>query len=230
MAEKKRILVIEDEPVISEFLRTGLTYEGYEVVLTGKGSEGLQYLQNNDVALLILDLMLPDMDGLDVCRQIRNRGDALPILMLTARKEVSDRVKGLDTGADDYMTKPFSFDELLARIRALLRRFGQQNEDESIRIGSISLNPQTREVTYHGVALDLTPTEFALLELFLRHPRRVFTRETLMNRVMGYDYIGETNIIDVHISHLRDKLGDKPPRLIRTVYGVGYAFHPEQAE
>jgi len=230
MAEKKRILVIEDEPVISEFLRTGLTYEGYEVVLTRKGSEGLQYLQNNDVALLILDLMLPDMDGLDVCRQIRNRGDALPILMLTARKEVSDRVKGLDTGADDYMTKPFSFDELLARIRALLRRFGQQNEDESIRIGSISLNPQTREVTYHGVALDLTPTEFALLELFLRHPRRVFTRETLMNRVMGYDYIGETNIIDVHISHLRDKLGDKPPRLIRTVYGVGYAFHPEQAE
>ena len=230
MAEKKRILVIEDEPDISEFLRTGLTYEGYEVVLTGKGSEGLQYLQNNDVALLILDLMLPDMDGLDVCRQIRNRGDALPILMLTARKEVSDRVKGLDTGADDYMTKPFSFDELLARIRALLRRFGQQNEDESIRIGSISLNPQTREVTYHGVALDLTPTEFALLELFLRHPRRVFTRETLMNRVMGYDYIGETNIIDVHISHLRDKLGDKPPRLIRTVYGVGYAFHPEQAE
>jgi DNA-binding response OmpR family regulator len=230
VAEKKRILVIEDEPVISEFLRTGLTYEGYEVVLTRKGSEGLQYLQNNDVALLILDLMLPDMDGLDVCRQIRNRGDALPILMLTARKEVSDRVKGLDTGADDYMTKPFSFDELLARIRALLRRFGQQNEDESIRIGSISLNPQTREVTYHGVALDLTPTEFALLELFLRHPRRVFTRETLMNRVMGYDYIGETNIIDVHISHLRDKLGDKPPRLIRTVYGVGYAFHPEQAE
>ncbi len=230
MAEKKRILVIEDEPVISEFLRTGLTYEGYDVVLAGKGSEGLEYLRTNDVALLILDLMLPDMDGLDVCKQIRNRGLTLPILMLTARKEVSDRVKGLDTGADDYMTKPFSFDELLARIRALFRRYATAEEDECLKAADICLDPQTREVTHKGKALDLTPTEFALLELFLRHPRKVFTRETLMNRVMGYDYIGEANIIDVHISHLRDKLGDKPPRLIRTVYGVGYAFHPEQGE
>ncbi len=230
MAEKKRILVIEDEPVIAEFLRTGLSYEGYEVVLFARGREGLDYLQANDVSLLILDLMLPDMDGLDVCRQIRNRGLTLPVLMLTARKEVSDRVKGLDTGADDYMTKPFSFDELLARIRALFRRYANSDEDERLSAADIVLNTQTREVSHKGKPLELTPTEFALLELFLRHPRKVFTRETLMNRVMGYDYIGETNIIDVHISHLREKLGDKPPRLIRTVYGVGYAFHPEQAE
>ncbi len=225
-----KILVIEDDPVITEFLRTGLNYEGYEVSASASGKGGLEALQRDAVSLVILDVMLPDIDGFEVCRRIRGTGSSVPVLMLTVRKEVSERVKGLDSGADDYLTKPFSFDELLARIRALLRRSGQAREDQKLRAGGIVLDAQTREVSRDGRSVDLTPTEFGLLALFMRHPRRVFTRETLLNRVLGYDYDGGTNIIDVHISHLRNKLGDRPPRLIRTVYAVGYAFYPGGAE
>ncbi len=228
MSEKIKILVIEDESVITEFLRIGLTYEGYEVTLAQDGRSGLEMLRQNAFSLLILDIMLPDIQGFEVCRQIRSREIDLPILMLTAKKEISDRVKGLDTGADDYMTKPFSFEELLARIRALLRRRGSITDQNKLTSADIVLDVESREVIKSGQNIRLTPTEFALLELFMRHPRRVFTRETLLNRVLGYDYMGETNIIDVHISHLRDKLGDRPPRLIKTVYGTGYSFHPEK--
>ncbi len=221
------ILVIEDDPVITEFLRTGLTYEGYRVTTAGAGEEGLAALQRGAFRLVILDVMLPDVDGFEVCRRLRGTGSRVPVLMLTVRREISDRVRGLDSGADDYLTKPFSFDELLARMRALLRRSGQGGGDRRLRGGGIELDEETREVRMDGRRIDLTPTEFGLLALFMRHPRRVFTRETLLNRVLGYDYDGGTNIIDVHISHLRTKLGDRPPRLIRTVYAVGYAFHPE---
>ena len=227
---KAKILIIEDDPVITEFLSTGLKYEGYEVTPKTAGKAGLDALQQATFDLIILDVMLPDIDGFEVCRHIRNRGSDIPILMLTVKKEISDRVKGLDSGADDYLTKPFSFDELLARIRALLRRSGRIHESKRLEAGDIVLDQETREVIRNGKKINLTPTEFGLLELFMRHPHRVFTRETLLNRVLGYDYDGGTNIIDVHISHLRNKLGDRPPRLIRTIYAVGYAFYPEETD
>ena len=225
---KMTILVIEDDPVITEFLCTGLKYEGYEVTPKTAGKAGLDALQQTTFDLIILDVMLPDIDGFEVCRHIRDRGSDIPILMLTVKKEISDRVKGLDSGADDYLTKPFCFDELLARIRALLRRSGKIRENKKLQAEAIVLDMETREVSRNGKRIDLTPTEFGLLELFMRHPHRVFTRETLLNRVLGYDYDGGTNIIDVHISHLRNKLGDRPPRLIRTIYAMGYAFYPEE--
>ncbi|NOY77550.1 MAG: response regulator transcription factor [Calditrichaeota bacterium] len=222
-----RLLVIEDEPTITEFLRTGLAYEGYEVLVAMDGETGLRLCREKPFDLIILDIMLPDIDGFEVCRRLREKGMSVPIIMLTAKKDISDHVKGLDIGADDYMTKPFSFAELLARIRAQLRRSGRQVESSTLSAGDIVMDLETREVTKAGKPISLTPTEFSLLELFVRRPHRVFTRETLLNRVMGYNYVGETNIIDVHISHLRDKLGDRPARLIRTHYGVGYAFYPE---
>lgn len=222
-----RILVIEDEPTITEFLKTGLAYEGYEVIAALDGKTGLDLSREKECDLIILDIMLPDIDGFEVCRRIRATGIATPILMLTAKKEISDRVTGLDIGADDYMTKPFSFDELLARMRALFRRAGRRLESSELRAADIILNMDTREVFVRGKPIYLTPTEFSLLELFMQHPHRVFTRDTLLNRVWGYNYMGGTNIVDVHVSHLRDKIGDRPSRLIRTHYGIGYAFYPE---
>ena len=224
-----RILVIEDEPTITEFLRTGLAYEGYQVVVAPDGNTGFNIINREEFDLIILDIMLPDMDGFEICRKLRARGNEVPIIMLTARREISDRVTGLNLGADDYVTKPFSFAELLARIRALLRRQGKQAEPHLLQAADLFLNTSTHEVTRAGEAVSLTPIEFALLELFMRHPRRVFTRETLLNRIWGYDFEGDTNVVDVHIRHLREKIGDKPPRLIRTIYGLGYAFHPEDA-
>ena len=222
-----RILVIEDEPTIIEFLRTGLAYEGYQVVVAPDGRTGFDAINREHFDLIILDIMLPDMDGFELCQKLRAGGNDVLIIMLTARREISDRVTGLDLGADDYVTKPFSFAELLARIRALLRRRGKQVEPCLLQAAGLLLNTETHEVTRAGEVVYLTPTEFALLELFMRHPRRVFTRETLLNRIWGYDFEGSTNVVDVHVSHLREKIGDKPPRLIRTIYGLGYAFHPE---
>ena len=223
------ILVIEDDSMIADFLRTGLKYEGYEVEISYTGSQGLEMLKQEIFDLVILDIVLPDVDGFEICSHIRSMGINIPVLMLTVKKEVSDRVKGLDCGADDYLTKPFSFDELLARIRALLRRSGKISDTKKIKLGAIVLNTETREVYVSDKLIKLTPTEFSLLKLFMRHPYRVFTREILLNRVLGYDYDGGTNIIDVHISHLRSKLGDKGASLIKTIYGVGYSFHPEES-
>jgi len=225
-----RVLVIEDEPTIVEFLSTGLAYEGYEPVVAFNGEQGLRLAREGMIDLVILDIMLPDIDGFEICKRLRSWGSKVPIIMLTAKKEISDKVTGLDLGADDYITKPFSFKELLARIRALLRRSGVKIEDSDLCAGDIVLNSETREVKKAGEKIYLTPTEFELLKLFMRHPRRVFTRETLLNRVWGYNYMGDTNIVDVHISHLRDKIADKPPRMIRSHYGVGYAFYPEGEE
>jgi DNA-binding response OmpR family regulator len=221
-----RILVIEDEPTIIEFLRTGLRYEGAEVLVAEDGQTGLQMASDEGLDLVILDVMLPDLDGFEVCRRLRARGSTIPIIMLTARRELSDRVAGLDAGADDYLTKPFSFEELLARMRAVLRRSGRAPEPELLSVGSLSLDPDAHEARRGGELLELTPTEFALLELFLRHPRRVFTRETLLNRVWGFEYAGDTNVVDVHVSHLRAKLG-AARSLLHTVYGVGYSLRPE---
>ncbi len=223
---KIKILVIEDDLVIAEFLRTGLRYEGYDVTTATHASRGLKAVREGSFDLVILDIMLPDLDGFELCRRLRASGHDMPVLMLTVKKEISDRVRGLDSGADDYLTKPFSFEELLARIRALLRRTGKVGRRNRLQVRGVQLDLETREVTRDGRRIELTPTEFGLLELFMRHPQRVFTRETLLNRVLGYDFQGGTNIIDVHISHLRNKLGDRPPRLIRTIYGLGYAFYP----
>ncbi len=227
MNRKISVLIIEDDPVISEFIQTGLRYENYEVTTSNSGNGGLDLLYQNSFSLLVLDIVLPDIDGFEVCRRIRNDGFDLPVLMLTVKKNISDRVRGLDSGADDYLTKPFSFDELLARIRALLRRSGKIKKDRIITAGVLVLNAETREVSFKDRRLNLTPTEFALLEIFMSYPHRVFTRETLLNRVLGYDYDGGTNIIDVHVNHLRLKLDDKLHQIIRTRYGVGYAFYPE---
>jgi len=221
-----KILIIEDDLVISEFLSTGLKYEGYEVSVSNTGKEGQKMIRKESFDFLILDIMLPDINGFDLCQRVRSFGFDIPILMLTVKKDVADRIKGLDSGADDYLTKPFSFDELLARIRALLRRSGHIPESKVLQAGDIILNVETLEVCLGGKPVELTPTEFYLLELFMQHPRKVFTRETILNRVLGYDYDGGTNIIDVHISHLRRKIGDSKANLIRTIHSIGYTFYP----
>ncbi len=225
MADKKvKILVIEDEPAIIEFLRTGLKYEGYDVLVAPDGRHGLELGERADCDLIILDLMLPDIDGIKICKKLKAGGITVPVIMLTAKTSVEDKVLGLDIGADDYITKPFSFDELVARIRVQLRKAGHASEPVLLKIEDIVLNTSSMEVKKGGSIIHLTPTEFSLLELFMRHPGRVFTRETLLSRIFGYDFTGGTNIVDVHISHLRDKIQDKPPRLIRTVYGSGYSI------
>ncbi|MGQ9490232.1 MAG: response regulator transcription factor [Anaerolineae bacterium] len=225
MAE--HILVIEDDPQIADLLRRGLIYEGYSVTVTGDGPAGLAAARDRPPDLVLLDLMLPGMDGLTVCQRLRAAGD-VPILILTARDAVPDRVKGLDAGADDYVVKPFSFDELLARIRALLRRRQPTARREALRFADLTLNPDTREVYRGGRRIELTAREFEILHLFMEHPRQVLTRDTLYDRIWGYDFGGESNIIEVYIRYLRSKLEEGgAPRLIQTVRGVGYALREE---
>ena len=217
-----RILVVEDEESIRDFVEMGLKYEGFEVALTENGPGALEAFDRQRPDLVILDLNLPGMDGLEVCRQIRRRGD-VPVIMLTARAEVDERVEGLEAGADDYLPKPFKFKELLARVRAVLRRRISAVE-RVLRFGTVELNRDTREVFNDGQEIALTPREFELLEVFMLHPRQVMTREILLDRVWGTDYLGDGNLIEVHISALRDKLSDRDRRMIRTVRGVGYAL------
>lgn len=223
-----RVLVIEDEPTIVEFLRVGLSYEGWRVKVATDGRTGLTMAIDDSPDLIVLDVMLPGLDGFEICRRLRQRGSVLPIIMLTAKTDVPDRVQGLNLGADDYVTKPFSFDELLARIRAVLRRRGSAAEPTLLHLAGITLNLDSWEAHREGRRLELTPTEFALLELFLRNPRRAFTREILFARVWGFEHFGDPNVVDVHISHLREKLGDVDRRLITSIYGVGYSFRPDE--
>ncbi len=236
-----KVLVIEDEDNIVELIKLGLHYEGFQVESAAEGMQGLAAAQRINPDMIILDLGLQPggIDGLEVCRRLRINPTTqdLPILMLTARDEPRDRVLGLDTGADDYLTKPFSFEELVARIRAILRRqrrtAGAQggdgaNGDESkvLQFGDLRLNMATREVTRAGRLIELTATEYNLLHLFMSHPRQVLDRQTILNRVWGYDFLGETNIIEVYVRYLREKIEDSPstPRLIQTVRGVGYVL------
>ena len=225
---KQRILVVEDDPKVLSALTRGLALEGYEVdsAEDGPGALALAAARPPDVA--VLDVMLPGMSGLEVCDRLRRDGVRVapfPILFLTARDSVQDRVAGLDRGADDYLVKPFAFDELVARLRALLRRAKPAEPDELLRHGDLELSPATREVWRAGEALALTAREFDLLEFFLRHPRRVLTRARILEQVWGYDYLGGSNVIDVYVRVLREKLetGERP-RLIQTVRGVGYAL------
>lgn len=221
-AQTVRILVVDDEETIVEFLDMGLRYEGYEVHVARDGEAALKIAKQLRPDLVILDWMLPERDGLEVCRWLRSQSD-VPILMLTARGDLDDRVSGLDAGADDYLPKPFKFKELLARVRALLRR-RHVSVQRVVQIADLQLNRDTREVTRGDRPIELTPKEFEILELLISHPRQVFPRETIMNRVWGYDYLGDMNVIEVHISSLRDKLGDRDRQLIRTVRGVGYTL------
>ncbi len=223
----EHILVIEDDPSIADLLRRGLIYEGYSVQVAGDGPAGLTAARDRLPDLVLLDLMLPGMDGLTVCARLRAASD-VPILILTAKDAVPDRVKGLDAGADDYVVKPFSFDELVARIRALLRRRQPASEQDVLRFADLSVNPVTREVFRGTRRIELTAREFDLLLLFMQHPRQVLTRDTLYDRIWGYDFGGESNIIEVYIRYLRSKLEEGgEPRLIQTVRGVGYALREE---
>lgn len=225
-AAAPRILVVDDEPNITEFLRVGLGYEGYSVEAASDGREGLRLATENHFDLVVLDVMLPGLDGFQVCKRLRATSD-VPILMLTARDEVPDRVTGLDLGADDYLVKPFSFIELLARVRALLRRTGVQLHQARLESADVVVDTEARTVERAGEPIALTAKEFDLLEFLISHPRRVFRRETILDRVWGYEFAGDTNLVDVHIGHLRDKLNDRPPQLIHTVRGVGYMWREE---
>jgi DNA-binding response OmpR family regulator len=217
-----RVLVVDDEEAILDFVELGLRYEGFDVDLAHDGPEALAAVAGRRPDLILLDLNLPGLDGLDVCRRVRRVSD-VPIIMLTARGEVDERVEGLEAGADDYLPKPFKFKELLARVRAVLRRRTSAAE-RILKFGSVELNRDTREAFEDGRPVHLTPREFDLLEVFMLHPRQVMTRDVLLDRVWGTDYLGDGNLIEVHISALRDKLGDQERRLIRTVRGVGYAL------
>jgi two-component system, OmpR family, response regulator MprA len=224
-----KILVVDDERAVRESLRRALELEGYEIELAGDGSEALYRLESNEEPdAVILDVLMPGVDGLEVCRRIRGSGSRLPVLMLTARTEVEDRVAGLDAGADDYVTKPFALEELLARVRALLRRTTEEDSGEVLRFADLELDPGTRLVKRGGRSIELTRTEFSLLELFLRNPRQVLTRSVIFERVWGYDFGFGSNSLDVYIGYLRRKTeAAGEPRLIHTVRGVGYALREQ---
>ncbi len=218
-----RVLVVDDEPNIVEFLRVGLGYEGYQVDVVMDGNAAIEHVRLNHYDLVILDVMLPGPDGFEICKRVRTQSN-VPIVMLTARDDVADRVVGLDLGADDYLVKPFSFAELLARLRAILRRRGVATAGAILCSADVRVDYEARTVERAGNAVALTAKEFDLLVFFMGHPRQVFRRDVILDRVWGYDYAGDTNLVDVHIGHLRDKLADRPPKLIRTVHGVGYVW------
>ncbi|MBT3390919.1 MAG: response regulator transcription factor [Chloroflexi bacterium] len=219
-----RILVIEDDEGILTFLRRGLAYEGYEVFDATDGKTGLSIARDHPPDLVVLDLMLPGIDGLEVCRRLRAGGD-VPIIILTAKDGVNDRIVGLDMGADDYMVKPFDLDELLARIRALMRRSQPSSRPKVYQFADLSLDTGTRQAHRGEQIITLTAKEYELLELFMRHPRQVLTRDVIYDSVWGYDFGGESNIIEVYVRYLRQKLEDtEADRLIHTVRGVGYVL------
>ena len=225
----ERILVIEDEARIAQFIERGLIYEGYRVNVARDGKIGLGIARDTPPDLVILDWMLPGLDGLEVCKRLRAASD-VPILMLTAKDDIQDRVTGLDAGADDYLVKPFSVDELMARIRALFRRSVSASRPEILRFSDLSLDTGTHRAYRDDRAIDLTAKEYELLELFMRNPRQVLTREVIFDRVWGYDFGGESNIIEVYVRYLRQKTEhiEGESRLIHTVRGVGYVLREEE--
>jgi two-component system, OmpR family, response regulator MprA len=220
-----KILVVDDEPQINDFLRRGLTYKGFEVAAASCGEEALNSARDFPPDLVVLDIMLPDMTGYEVCRRLRASGDRnLPILMLTARDALADKISGLDSGADDYITKPFAFEELLARIRANLRRVEHQNRpNRKLEVGTIVIDPAIREVRRSDRLVELTSREFDLLELLTRHHGQVLTKEIIFERIWGYDNESGIEVIKVYINYLRSKLNaGGQPDLIHSVRGIGY--------
>src|SRR6478736_9675742 len=219
-----RILVVDDERAVRESIERALRLEGYEVVQAADGAEALGNVAGQAPDAMVLDLMMPQVDGLEVCRQLRSEGDRLPILVLTARDSVSDRVRGLDAGADDYLVKPFALDELLARLRALLRRASVTGGEEILRVDSLTLDPERRQAWRGERELALTKTEFDLLELLMFNAGVVVTRETIYERIWGYDFETSSKSLDVYIGYVRRKTEiDGEPRIIQTVRGVGYS-------
>jgi len=220
VAGRLKALVVDDEPSIVDFIKLGLGYEGFEVKTARDGQSGLQLARDFNPDVIVLDVMLPGMNGMEVCQRIRAQSDA-GIVMLTARDELQDRVQGLERGADDYVVKPFRFEELIARIRAVLRRRGTTRQ-QVLQVADLTLDQDTREV-YRGERLvELTPREYDLLKLFMFNHRQVLSKETILERVWGYDFEGDANIVEVYVRYLREKLMDIPPKLIQTVRGVGY--------
>ena len=221
---KAHMLVVDDDPRITELLRRILAYEGYSVAIAASGDEALKRTLERPPDVIVLDIMLPGINGLEVARRLRAAGDNVPILMLTARDSVADRVEGFEMGADDYLIKPFAPEELLVRIKALMRR-NQEERHAVLRYADVELDTGTR-VAYRGAReIDLSPTEYELLALFLRRPRQVLTREIILDRVWGMDFEGSSNVMEVYVGYLRSKLeAEGEPRLIHTVRGVGYVF------
>ncbi len=225
----KRILVVEDEPQITHFLKRGLTFKGFEVVVALDGKQALNVVHRYAPDLVLLDVMLPDIDGYEVCRRLRSEGkETLPVLMLTAKDDLSDKIIGLDSGADDYITKPFDFEELLARIRAALRRVkGTAQSKQELRVGDLVLDTAARQVWRGDTLIELTTREYNLLELLVRHSGQILTKEIIFERIWGYDNEAGLDIIKVYINYLRSKLnGGGKPDIIHTVRGVGYVLKP----
>ncbi|MBK4729723.1 response regulator transcription factor [Oxynema sp. CENA135] len=218
------ILAIEDEAKLAAFIELELKYEGYHVTVASDGLSGLKAAREHHPDLVILDWMLPGMSGLEVCRRLRATGDRVPVILLTAKDDISDRVAGLDAGADDYVVKPFSIEELLARVRAQVRRHNEPDPDR-LQFSDLSLNRRTREVFRGDRAIELTAKEFDLLEYLIAHPRQVLSRDRILENVWGYDFMGDSNIIEVYVRYLRLKLeAQAEKRLIQTVRGVGYVL------
>jgi two-component system, OmpR family, response regulator MprA len=220
-----KVLVVDDEPAVQRALERALKLESYEVTVAGDGESALDAIAGAPVDAVILDVAMPRLDGLEVCRRMRQAGDRTPILMLTARDAIDDRVKGLDAGADDYLVKPFALRELQARLRALLRRTDEGESDEVLRFADLILDPAAHEVRRDERIVELSRTEFLLLELFLRHPRQVLTRSTIFENVWGYDFGPTSNALGVYMGYLRRKTeAGGEPRLLHTVRGVGYVL------
>lgn len=227
LAKKPRILIVEDEPAMVAGLRDNFEYEGYEVISAGDGAQGLERALTDDPDLVVLDVMMPRMSGLDVCKQLKARRPGVPIIMLTARGQEIDKVVGLELGADDYVTKPFSIRELMARVKAVLRRASPQSPTADVyRFSDVEVNVRSNEVKRAGQPVDLSAKEFALLAYFVAHPVETLTRDRLLDAVWGYENYPNTRTVDTHIVHLRQKLEPNPeePRFILTVHGSGYKF------
>ncbi|SFG43632.1 two-component system, OmpR family, alkaline phosphatase synthesis response regulator PhoP [Sporolactobacillus nakayamae] len=224
----KKIMVVDDEPSIVTLLSFNLKKAGYDVLTAANGTDALKLARDSRPDLIVLDLMLPGMDGMDVCKQLRQERYFVPILMLTAKDDELDKILGLELGADDYMTKPFSPREVVARVKAILRRtdLGKQEQNEVLSIGDLKVYPNNFEATFKDDEMVLTPKEFELLVYMMEHKGRVLTREQLLNAVWNYDFAGDTRIVDVHVSHLREKIEDvtRKPLYIKTVRGLGYKF------
>jgi DNA-binding response OmpR family regulator len=219
-----RILVIEDEEKLAKFVQLELSYEGYEVSVAHDGLSGLMAARDSEPDLILLDWMMPGLSGLEVCRRLRATGAMMPVILLTAKDGIEDRVAGLDAGADDYVVKPFSIEELLARVRAHLRR-NQSDDPEAFQFADLTLSRKTREVKRGDRIIDLTAKEFDLLDYLISHPKQVLTRDRILEEVWGYDFMGDSNIIEVYIRYLRLKLeAEDESRLIQTVRGVGYVM------
>ncbi len=224
----QRVLVVEDDGAVRRAVERALSFEGYDVVTARDGAEALAIVLNDKIEAIVLDVMMPIVDGLEACRRIRARGDTTPILILTARTDVTDRVAGLDAGADDYLVKPFALEELLARLRALLRR-SSRSVAEVIKVGDLSIDTGSRQVHRGDTILDLTKTEFDLLELLMSNPGIVIDRDTIYDRIWGYDFATSSNSLDVYIGYLRRKTEvNGASRLIQTVRGVGYVIREDR--